>query len=168
MFIVYIMVAWFLILSFSDKNYFLCSITILIASVSNILIVDVFDLTEAMTYVEEQGLLIKLDGLAAVILTAIYIKDKLAFKMSLLLAFSVLCHVMLVYNLTVHSGFVSNLFYAWYDELIITIGILQMVISRNGIISALRNIRGNILWISFYSWCHSKSLFTRKRSEASL
>lgn len=166
MFIVYIMVAWFLILSFGDKNYFLCSIIILVASVVNILMVDVFGLTDSMGYIELRGLSIKIDGLAAVILTAFYTKDKLAFKMSLLLAFSVLCHTMIVYNLTVHSGFVSNFFYAWYDELIITIGILQMWISRNGIITVLRNKRGNILWISFYSWCHSKSLCTRKRSEA--
>jgi len=90
MIIVYMMVAWFTVLLFSNKNYFLCSIIILLSCASNILIVDVFGLTEPMSYLDEKGFCIKLDGLTAAILTTFYFKDKLAFKMSLLLAFSVL------------------------------------------------------------------------------
>ena len=166
MIIVYMMVAWFLILLFSDKNYFLCSIIILLSCIANILIVDIFELTASMDYYDERGLLIKLDGIAAVVLTALYFKDKLAFKMSLLLMFSVVCHTMIIYDLTVHSSFVSNLFYTWYDELIIMVGILQMVISSDGITSALRRIREHLLRISFYSWCYSKSFTLHNRSGA--
>lgn len=157
------MVAWFLILLFSNKNYFLCSVIILLSCISNILIVDVFSLTEPMSYIDEKGFFIKLDGLTALILTAFYFMDKLALKMSLLLAFSVLCHTMIIYDITIHSSFVSHLFYAWYDELIITVGILQMVISRDGITSSLRNIREHILRISFYTWCYSKGFSLHQR-----
>lgn len=162
--IVYIMVVWFLILLFSDRDYLLCSIVILLASISNILIVDVFGITEQLTYVAEQGFLIKLDGLAAIVLTSLYTKDRAAFKMSLLLAFSVMCHTMLIYDLTIQSSFVSNLFYTWYDELIIIVGLLQMVITSDGITSALRNIWEHILRSGFYSWGYSKGIFTHKRS----
>jgi hypothetical protein len=161
---VYLLVIWFTILLFSNKNYFYCSLVILTASLANIILIDVLGLTNAMTYIQEKGVLIKIDGITAIILTLLYYKDKLALRMSLLLAFSVLCHTMLIYDLTIHSSFVSNLFYLYYDELIITIGILQMVISRDGITSALRNIRDHLLRISFYSWCYSKSLSSFKRS----
>ncbi len=157
MIIVYMMVIWFSVLLFSKKDYFLCSIIILLSCISNIVVVDLLNLTLTMDYFEERGFLIKLDGLTAIILTALYYHDKLALKMSLLLAFSVLCHTMIIYDLTVHSSFFSNLFYSWYDELIITVGILQMVISRDGITSALRNIREHLLRFSFYTWCYSKS-----------
>ena len=157
MIIVYVMVIWFSILLFSNRNYFLCAIIILLSCLSNIIIVDSLSLTVPMSYIEEIGFFIKLDGLTAIILTALYLHDKLALRMSLLLAFSVLCHTMIIYDLTVHSSFVSNLFYSWYDELIITVGILQMVISIDGITSALRNIREHLLRFSFYTWCYSKS-----------
>jgi len=156
------MVVWFTVLLFSNKNYFLCSIIILLSCSSNILIVDILGLTEPMSYLDEKGFFIKLDGLTSVILTTLYFKDKLAFKMSLLLWFSVICHTMIIWDLTVHSSFVSHFFYSWYDELILTIGLLQMVISSDGITSALRNIREHLLRISFYSWCYSKSFSVHK------
>jgi len=156
------MVVWFTVLLFSNKNYFLCSIIILLASLLNIVTLDILKLTDQLGYIEEVGILLKIDGCIAFILTTLYFKDKLAFKMSLLLAFSVCCHTMIIYDLTVHSSFVSNLFYAWYDELIITVGLLQMVISSDGITSALRNIREHLLRISFYSWCYSKSFTVHK------
>lgn len=162
MIIVYIMVLWFSILLFSDKNYFLCSVIILLSCLLNIVIADILELTIQLGYIGERGFLIKLDGLTAIILTYLYFKDRLALKMSLLLAFAVLCHTMIIYDLTVHSSFLSNLFYTWYDELIITVGLIQMVISRDGLISALRNIWDHILRIGFYSWCYSKGLATHK------
>jgi len=157
---------WFSILLFSNKNYFWCSIVVLLSSLSNILIVSVFDMTGPMSYIQERGFLIKLDGLTAVVLTALYIKDKLAFNMSLLLAFSVVCHTMIICKLLLEPSPLSFFFYFWYDELIMTIGILQMVISSDGITTALRNIREHLLRISFYCWCFNKSISSHKRSEA--
>ena len=82
MIIVYMMVAWYTVLLFSDKEYHLCSIIILLSCLSNILIVDLFELTDPMSYVDEKGFFIKLDGVTAVILTAFYARDKLALRMS--------------------------------------------------------------------------------------
>jgi hypothetical protein len=173
MIIVYIMVAWFTILLFSSKNYFLCSVVILLASMLNIIIVDVYELTAPLSYIDEKTLFIKIDGLTAVILGALYAKDKLAVKMSLLLAFAVICHTMIGLELIASSSFLGNIFYTWYDELVMLIGISQMWISRNGLNSALRNIRyglnsalrnirGYILGVRVFSRHYSKSLFVRK------
>ena len=159
------MVVWFGVLLFSNKNYFLCSIIILLSCLTNILIVDVLGLTDPMSYVDEKGLFIKFDGLSAVVLTAFYGRDKLALKMSVLLIFSVTCHFMIIYDLTVQSSFVSNLFYTWYDELIMTIGILQMAVSRDGITSALRNIQTSLHRASFYFWCYTKNISLQKTRE---
>lgn len=163
MIIVYIMVLWFLILLFSNKNYFWCAIIILLSSISNIIIVDLLHLTEPMTYIQERGFLIKLDGLTAVVLTSLYFRDKLALNMSLLLVFSVACHTMIICKLLLGSSALTFFFYFWYDELIMAIGILQMAISRDGITSAFRNIREHLLRISFYFWCFSKILSSHKK-----
>lgn len=165
MFIVYLMVAWFLVLLFSDNNYHKCAIIILLSSVLNIVVVDMYELTLYMTITDELGTLITLDGVTALALSFLYFKDKLALNMSLLLVFSVLCHGMVIYNI-IHISLVSSIFYAHYDELIMTIGILQMAISSNGITSALRNIREHLLRISFYSHCYSKGFSLHKRSGA--
>ena len=159
------MVVWFLILLFSDKQYLYCSIIILLSSIANILIVDIYQLTKVMSYSEEVFFLMKLDGVTGIILTALYFKDKLALKMSLLLAFSVLCHIMIIYSTTVSSSFASYFFYTWYDELIAIVGLLQMVISRDGIISAFRNIQDYIFRSRFLSWYHSKSILAHSSSE---
>ena len=156
-------VYFFIVLAFSEREYRYHSAVILFFTVLNICF-EIPASTNTAEYISNRGVNIAWDGLPAIILTYLYYKDKLAFNMSLLLAFSVLCHTMLIYDLTIHSSFVSNLFYTYYDELIITVGILQMVISRDGITSALRNMRDHILRFSFYTWCYSKSLSSFKRS----
>ena len=166
MIIVYLMVLWFSILLFSDKKYFWCSVIVLASSLSNIIIVDWLELTEPMSYIQEQGFLIKLDGLTAIVLTSFYLIDKLALRMSLLLAFSVLCHIMITYHKMDVSSFLVFVFYFWYDELIMMIGIIQMLVSMNGINSALRKIRDYILRAKFYCYCYSKSIFLYKKSGA--
>ena len=162
------MAAWFSVLLFSDKKYFLCSIIILLSCVANIAVVDVFKIADALSYVDEKGFFIKLDGLTAVLLIAAYsnktYKDELASRMSLLLAFAIFCHTMIIYDLTFSLSLFNNIFYTWYDELIITIGILQMVISRNGITSALQNLRAYLFGLSFHYRNHSKSVSTRKKA----
>ena len=90
----------------------------------------------------------------------------MAWKHALILAFAALCHNMIIYDLTIHSSFISNSFYTWYDELIIMVGLLQMAISHNGLTNALGNVREHILRFSFYTWCYSKSYTSFKRSGA--
>ena len=72
--------------------------------------------------------------------------DKTAWKQALLLAFATVCHGMIIYDLTIASSIFSLFFYSFYDELIITIGILQMMVSYDGFTTALSNIRKSISW----------------------
>ena len=166
MIVVYLMVIWFTILLFSNKNYFMCSVVILSISLLNIIAIDVMGLTESMTFIEEVGLLIKIDGVTAVLIMALCDKEKLANTMLLLLAFSISCHTMIIYDSIVTSTALTAAIYTWYNELIMSIGILQMAICWNGINSALRNIRGYILRFSFCSWYYIKSLSKTKTREA--
>jgi hypothetical protein len=131
----------------------------------NILFVDVFGLVDSLSYLESKAVLIKYDGAFAVCMTMFLVKDRLACKHSILLAFAVLCHTMILWDLQITSSFVSLFFYSWYDELIILVGILQMAISRNGLNSALRGIRQHILRISFSVWCYSKSFTILKEGK---
>ena len=164
MIVVYLIVIWFTILLFSNKNYFMCSAVILSVSLLNIIAIDVMGLTESMTFIEEVGLLIKVDGVTAVLIMALCDKERLADTMLCLLAFSISCHTMIIYDLIVVETGLTSFVYAWYNELIMSIGIIQMAICRNGINSALRNIRHYILRLSFYTWYYIKiSLKTKAR-----
>ena len=92
-------------------------------------------------YIFNRQVFVLWDGITALILTMFLFFDRIAWKQALLLAFATLCHIMIIYDLTIASSAVSNFFYNWYDELIIMVGLTQMAISYNGIITALRNIR---------------------------
>jgi len=107
----------------------------------NILIVDVFGMVDSLSYVESKRLLMWYDILISMLMIVLLRLDKQAWKHSLILAFAALCHFMIIYDLTIHSSFASNLFYTWYDELIIMVGILQMVISHDGLFNALGRMR---------------------------
>ncbi len=158
-----IAIYFFIILVFSESKYRFHSAIILTFTILNIC----FDQPEATNdaeYIFNRGVNLLWDGVTALVLTKFLMFDKLACKQALLLAFAVLCHTMIIYDLTVQPSFVSSVFYSCYDELIIAIGILQMVISSDGISSALRGIRDHILRIRFYSWCYSKGFSVHKRS----
>jgi hypothetical protein len=162
--IAYLVAPWFLfIIVFGDNKYLPHATILFLMATINILFVDIFGMTNPLTYVEEKVLLMWYDILIGMFMIALLMIDKQAWKHALILAFAALCHYMIIYDLTVYSSFVSNVFYNWYDELIITVGVIQMVISHNGLISALRNIREYILRISFYCWHYSKSIATPKR-----
>lgn len=69
---------------------------------------------------------------------------------------------MIIYDLTIHSSFASNMFYTWYDELIIMVGILQMAISHNGLTNALGGMRGFISRLTDDSRDYSQSVSSPK------
>ncbi len=161
--LVYFITAWFLfILIFSDSRYRVHAFIIGLASIINI---NTNDLVEHFTYVQDVSLSILFDGATALILTMFLLFDKLAVKQSLLLAFAVLCHTMIIYDLTIASSIFSNFFYTWYDELIIVVGLLQMGVSYNGFTTALSNFQKLLPRIVFYSHGINKSLYTRKERE---
>lgn len=161
------MIPWFILLLFSNKNYFWCSIVVLMSVVANVAIIDIFRITNDMNFVQEVGVLLKLDGFTAITLTYLFFIDKLAFRMCLLIGFAVLSHFMVIYELTVHTSYVSRLFYNWYEVLIFTIGLLQMAITINGIISAPRNVWRYLQRFSFYSRSCGKGLSVFKAGKHS-
>ena len=95
-------------------------------------------------YIYNRNVSVLWDGATALILSMFLVFDKLAWKQALLLAFATLCHIMIIYDLTIASSIFSLFFYSFYDELIITIGILQMMVSYDGLITALGSIRKSI------------------------
>lgn len=164
--IAYLVAPFFLfIIILGDREYLPHAAILFLMAFTNILFVDVFKVLDPLSYIQSKEILIKYDGAIAIAMTMFLFKDKLALKQSLLLAFAVLCHTMILYKLTIHSSIISAFFYTWYDELIIMVGILQMVISRNGLISALRNVREHILRLSFYCWCFIKGFSLFKKRE---
>lgn len=106
-------------------------------------------------YIKDVKISILWDGAAALMLTMFLIFDKAAWKQALLLAFAVLCHSVLIYDLTITSSPFSNFFYDWYDELIIAVGLLQMGASynaiANGFAESSREKPRIVLWL--YSLC---------------
>ena len=116
-------------------------------------------------YIKDVGISVLWDGATALILTMFMVFDRVAWKQALLLAFAVLCHSMIIYDLTIASSIFSNVFYTWYDELIIAVGLLQMGVSYNGFTTALSNLQTLIPRFFLYSISSSKSLFTRKERE---
>lgn len=163
--VAYLVAPWFLfIIVFGDIKYLPHAAILFLMAFVNILFVDVFGMVEPLTYNESKDLLMWYDILIGVVMVSVFSVDKIAWKHVLILAFAALCHYMILYDLTVHSSFVSDLFYAWYDELIIMVGILQMAISHDGLTNALSNARKHILRFSFYYRACSKSFSSHKRS----
>jgi len=91
-------------------------------------------------YVYNRNVALIYEVLTCVALSMILIFDKDAWKHLALLTFAVLCHVMIIYRLTIEYTLISHWFYLCYDELLILIGIAQMVISRDGFRTALTNV----------------------------
>ena len=165
MFIVYIMAVYFLfILIFGGRANRIHSAIIFLASILNI----VFQLPESYdlkSYVYNRNVFVLWDGVTAVILTMFLVFDKTAWKQAVLLAFAVLCHSMIIYDLTISSSPLTNFFYSFYDELIIIVGLLQMMVSYDGIISALYNLQKLLFRINVYINSISKSFSTSKKRE---
>lgn len=137
----YILAAYFfIILIFGTENNRVHAAIIFWASLLNVMFIlpESINLTE---YIHNRNVSVLWDGATALILSMFLIFDKTAWKQALLLAFATLCHIMIIYDLTIASSIFSLFFYSFYDELIITIGILQMMVSYDGITAALGNIR---------------------------
>ena len=163
--VAYLVAPWFLFIILFGNNKYLPHATILfLMAFVNILFVDVFGMVDPLTYVESKDILMWYDIMVALIMITALRIDTLAWKHALILAFAATCHFMILYDLTVYPSFVSYLFYTWYEELIIMVGLLQMAISHNGLTNALGNARELILRLSFYTWCYSKGYTSLKRS----
>jgi len=83
-------------------------------------------------YIINRNLDLIYEVLTCVALMMILAFDRDAWKHLLLLTFAVLCHIMIIYRLTIEYTMLSHWFYSYYDELLILIGLSQMVVSRDG------------------------------------
>ena len=142
MILLYVITVYFLFISiFGGSCNRIHAVIIFLASALNIL----FQLPEANTleqYVYNKNVFVLWDGATAFILTMFLVFDKSAWKQALILAFAVLCHIMIVYDLTISSSWFSVFFYNFYDELIIVAGILQLTVSYDGFTRSLNNLQG--------------------------
>ena len=162
-FLMFSMAIYFFIILCFGSGYRIHSFIILTSCLIGLAIPEAVDESKA-EFLRCVNTSILLDGVTAFSLTMFLIFDKLAWKQALLLAFATICHIMINYDLTIASSIFSLFFYSFYDELIITIGVLQMTVSYNGINIALRNVREHLLRFSFNIWCFSKSISSHKRS----
>lgn len=98
--------------------------------------------TTQESYISKREVYTLYDGVTALILVMFIKKDKAAWKQALLLSFASLCHIMIILSLiNQHAGF----FYNWYSELIFIIGLLQMMVSYDGLTGALSNLQSLLL-----------------------
>lgn len=118
-----------------------------------------------MQYTDKKEFLIKFDGASALALSMILTVNKSIWKHALILSFAVLCHSMILLHLITGSYFmwaISKPFYLIYDELIIMSALLQLWVSRNGMVKGLDNASRHIQGLL------SKSVFHYNRISKSL
>lgn len=123
----------------------------------------IFNVFDPMSYIEMVSKLTLIDACFALSCTMIITISKTAWKHALLLSFATLCHIMIILSLKNESyGF----FYLWYDELIILVGLLQMVISYDGFTRALNRIQGLLCGRNHSSHGYNQSLSIQKKRKA--
>ncbi len=163
----YVIAAYFLfIVIFSDSEYKVHATIIFLSSSLNIY----FTLpqsTNITEYIYNRNLSILWDSVTMLILVAFIAFDRVAWKQALLLSFATLCHIMIICHLTIGQSMFSLFFYSYYDELVIMVGILQIMVSYNGFIAALRSIREHLFRTSLYLRRLSKGIPTYKKGRES-
>ena len=165
-----VMVVYFLFIAvLGDRSTKLHSIIIFIYCAVFIL----FPLESATTnqeHISNKINYLMYEGATALILSMFLNKDKVAWKHASILCFAMVCHIMIILHLSTGSYYVwaiSKVFYSYYKELILTIGILQMMVSHDGLISAFSNLQELLLRTYHHFIRNYQSLFTRKSSEKS-
>ncbi len=168
--IIYLMTPFFFILLFfGERKYrsysFLIFTSCLLNIITNNPINQSLDDNEKLRlFILDTNISILWDSAIVLILITSKFFSQSSGKQALLLSFAVLCHIMIVYDLTVHSYYLTDLFYRWYVELIIFVGVLQMAVSYNGFIGSLNNLQSLICRIFNYNSRSSKSILEREEA----
>jgi len=132
-------VYFFVIVFFGNGQPVRHSVIIFLSCIVNIYFCSEGDLNQAEYIIDRNKALI-IEILTCFALLSIMIFDRDAWKQAALLAFAVLCHTMIIYRYTIEYTWLSQLFLLNYDELLILIGIVQMVVSRDGFRTAFSNL----------------------------
>lgn len=133
---------------------------------------DQTSLTYKESYIQDVNVSMLIEGATGFAMLLCLPFDKLAKYQALILAFAVMCHVMVYCKLKGDPEWIQAIaygFYAFYDELIIIVGLMQMAVSYNGIITACNNapnqVQGLVWWVRVYSNNLLKYLPERKERE---
>jgi len=170
-YIVYIMAFYFsFMFLFGDRqdkvHAFIISLFALLNIFTSIEISTSTDQSYVSAFIEDTHISILWDGATALILTMFMVFDKTAWKQAILLAFAVLCHTMIIYNLTMQSFWLSLFFHSYYVELITLTGLLQIMVSYNGFIRAFNNLQELLLRTILYCNRGIKSLLTQTKRKS--
>lgn len=169
--IVYLLASYFgFIMLFGGPRYKIHSLIIFSFSIINLLMDDVipFEITSVEylnAKITETNIAILMSGAPALLLTFSYFFDKLAGKQAILLVFATMCYMAVIFNQTVQSVFITDLIFRWHVELIILIGIMQMWVSRDGLIESFERVLWLVRRFTFYYRSCTKFLFERKKTE---
>lgn len=117
-------------------------------------------------FIKQTLISIMINGAAALSMSAILFNDKKAPVHTLIYAFIIFHHIMLSLHLINGSTWYSYMSYTLYDEILIITAITQIMVSYNGLTSALCNIQRKLSRIYFYSDCLSKSLFKQPKGKS--
>lgn len=110
-------------------------------------------------YLDNMGSLITIDGGAGLVLTMFLANSKVIVKQSFLLLFLIIVHFMVIYALTIERNIFAVFCYSWYAEITILIGVLQMVVSRDGFSGALGGIQSFIHWLGVHYYNGREAFF---------
>ena len=143
----YVFFLWFLFISiFGSKKY--TKPSVLLAVVWGFYCCCfIFKLFDPLSFKEMLSVLILIDSVTALILLTNQFISRFSVKIAATLAFAVLCHSMiLLYKITTLSEvkMLTMGFYDYYDELIATVGILQLLVSYDGIAGSVQRFTGSL------------------------
>lgn len=165
--VIYLMAPFFFILLFyGDRAFRSCSLVIFISCALN-LMTDV-TVTTGLPLIERERLFIYetnvsilWDAACVLLLITSKLFSQESGKQALLLSFAVLCHIMVAYDIV-------DFFRTWYVELIILVGILQMMVVWNGFIAAfIRFWKSMSRFLNYFSR-RGKGILERKKAEERL
>jgi len=168
----YIVVLWFLFIALFNKEHRLLATILCIGSMLNIVFISLLSGVDGFSFNDFKIFLIKFDGTLSFLMLIIINRDKTAWRHALILAFAVTCHSMILLFLITKSPYIwelSEFFYDYYDELIITSALLQMVVSYNGLRGAAINADRLLQVLRYGPWFRgggiSSSLLIQKESK---
>jgi len=133
---------------------------------------DQTSLTYKASYMQDVSVSMMIEGAAGFAMVLSMPFDRLAKHQAVILVFAVTCHAMVYCHYQEDPQWILPIAYgfqAFYDELIILVGLMQMAVSYNGLITAysnaLRKLQGFVFLAGVCSNYLRKSLSARKKRE---
>lgn len=165
--IVYLMAPFFfIILLFGERSLRSCSLVIFTSCALNLLSDNALDLSLSPIEIEQSfiyycNVAILWDSACALLLITSKLFNQESGKQALLLCFAVLCHIMVAYGL-------NSFFRSWYVELILIIGLLQMLVAYHGFRAASIELWKFGRWMFDDNRCDPSCILERKKAEEGL